>query len=150
MGYGVVRPTLGGLTSKVILLGVTYFLATELLNITEYVGTINDISGRVYFKATDPFNERWQSAWIITAFWDILAFALLCVICYLWAPSQSSQRYAYSEEVGEDSDDEEAQSLTRGKSDGDLSLVKQEKKEKKARDEENYDEEDNSEEDKRE
>lgn len=48
---------------------------------------------QVYFKATDPFNERWQSAWIITAFWDVLAFALLCVICYLWAPSQNSQRY---------------------------------------------------------
>ncbi|KAF5733303.1 transmembrane protein 87B [Tripterygium wilfordii] len=156
MGYGVVRPTLGGLTSKVLLLGITYFLASELLNITEYVGTINDISGRarlflvlpvafldaflilwiftslsrtleqlqvkrssvkldiyrkfsnalavtviasvawivyeVYFKATDPFNERWQSAWIITAFWDVIAYLLLCVICYLWAPSQSSQR----------------------------------------------------------
>lgn len=46
MGYGVVRPTLGGLTSKVLLLGITYFLASELLNITEYVGTINDVSGR--------------------------------------------------------------------------------------------------------
>lgn len=46
----------------------------------------------MYFKATDPFNEKWHSAWIITAFWDILAFALLCVICYLWAPSQNSQR----------------------------------------------------------
>ncbi|CAL8997979.1 unnamed protein product [Prunus brigantina] len=190
MGYGVVRPTLGGLTSKVLLLGTTFFLATELLNITEYVGTINDVSGRarlflvlpdafldaflilwiftslsrtleqlqakrssvkldmyrkfsnalavtviasvawivyeVYFKATDPFNEKWQSAWIITAFWDILAFALLCVICYLWAPSQSSQRYAYSEEVGEESDDEESQSLTRGKPEGDIGLVKQE------------------------
>ncbi|XP_065871095.1 uncharacterized protein [Euphorbia lathyris] len=206
MGYGVVRPTLGGLTSKVLLLGFTYFLASELLDITEYVGNINDVSGRarlflvlpdafldaflilwiftslsrtleqlqakrssvkldiyrkfsnalavaviasvawiayeVYFKATDPFNERWQSAWIITAFWDILAFALLCIICYLWAPSQSSQRYAYSEEVGDGSDDEEAQSLTRGKSDGDISLV--ETKEKKD------DEESETEEDKRE
>ncbi|KAK8567873.1 hypothetical protein V6N13_105820 [Hibiscus sabdariffa] len=191
MGYGVVRPTLGGLTSKVLLLGATYFLASELLDITEYVGTINDVSGRarlflvlpdafldaflilwiftslsktleqlqvkrtsakldlyrkfsnalavaviasvgwitfeVYFKATDPFNERWQSAWIITTFWDILSFALLCVICYLWAPSQSSQRYAYSGDVGEEFDDEEAQSLTRGQSDGDVGLVKQER-----------------------
>ncbi|XP_050210956.1 uncharacterized protein LOC126661184 [Mercurialis annua] len=187
MGYGVVRPTLGGLTSKVLLLGFTYFLASELLDITEYVGNIDDIAGRarlflvlpdafldaflilwiftslsrtleqlqakrssvkldiyrkfsnalaaaviasvawiayeVYFKATDPFNERWQSAWIITAFWDILAYALLCVICYLWAPSQSSQRYAYSEELGEEYDEEEAQSLTRGKPEGDISLV---------------------------
>ncbi|KAL5563234.1 hypothetical protein UlMin_032981 [Ulmus minor] len=214
MGYGVVRPTLGGLTSKVLLLGVTYFLSTELLNITEFVGTINDVSGRarlflvlpnafldaflilwifstlsktleqlqakrstvkldiyrkfsnalavtviasvawigyeVYFKATDPFNERWQSAWIITAFWDALAFALLCVICYLWAPSQSSQRYAYSEEVGEDSDEEEAQSLTSGKSEGDLGLVKQEKKGKNVGETDDYDEEDDAEEDKRE
>ncbi|XP_050378810.1 uncharacterized protein LOC126796089 [Argentina anserina] len=192
MGYGVVRPTLGGLTSKVLLLGATFFLATELLNITEYVGTINDVSGRarlflvlpdafldaflilwiftslaktlehlqtkrssvkldmyrkfsnalavtviasvawiayeVYFKATDPFNEKWHSAWIITAFWDILSFALLCVICYLWTPSQNSQRYAYSEKVGEESDDEECQSLTGGKPEGDIGLVNQEAK----------------------
>ncbi|XP_058089661.1 uncharacterized protein LOC131236471 [Magnolia sinica] len=192
MGYGVVRPTLGGLTSKVLLLGMTYFFATELLDIAENVGTINDISGKarlflvlpnafldaflilwiftslsktleklqarrssvkldiyrkftnalavaviasvawigyeVYFKATDPFSERWQSAWIITAFWDALAFGLLCVICYLWAPSQSSQRYAYTEEMGEE-DLEEAESLTKG-TPGDFALVKQEKKEK--------------------
>ncbi|KAK8626654.1 hypothetical protein V6N13_134288 [Hibiscus sabdariffa] len=211
MGYGVVRPTLGGLTSKVLLIGATYFLASELLDITEHVGTINDISGRarlflalpdafldaflilwiftslsktleqlqakrisvkldlyrkfsnalavaviasvawityeIYFKATDPFNERWQSAWIITAFWDILSFVLLCVICYLWAPSQSSQRYAYSEDVGEEFDEEEAQSLTRGQSNGDVSLVKQELKNGNAG---ISDEEDDSEEDKRE
>ncbi|XP_042499413.1 transmembrane protein 87B-like [Macadamia integrifolia] len=212
MGYGVVRPTLGGLTSKVLLLGVTYFVATELLDITEYVGTINDISGRarhllvlpsafldafiilwiftslsktleqlqakrsaakldiyrkfsnalavaviasvawigyeVYFKATDPFSEWWQSAWIITAFWDVLAFALLCVICYLWGPSQSSQRYAYSEEV-EEFGDEEAQSLTRGTPEGDLSLVKQQKNGKNVEDDD-FDPEDDTEEDKRE
>ncbi|XP_020528731.1 transmembrane protein 87A isoform X2 [Amborella trichopoda] len=164
MGYGVVRPTLGGLTKKVLLLGVTYFLATELLDVAENVGTINDISGKaklflflpdafldaflilwiftslsrtleklqarrssakletyrkftnalavaviasvawigyeVYFKATDPFNERWQSAWIITAFW-----------------------YAYSDEVGEDGDEEEALPLAEGH----VRLVKQEK-----------------------
>ncbi|XP_022935976.1 transmembrane protein 87B-like [Cucurbita moschata] len=214
MGYGVVRPTLGGLTSKVLLLGVTYFLASELLDITEYVGTINDVSGRarlflvlpdafldaflilwiftslsrtleqlqmkrssvkleiyrkfsnalvatviasvawivyeVYFKATDPFNERWQSAWIITAFWNILAFALLCVICYLWAPSQSSQRYAYSDEIGAQSDDEEAQSLNRAKPESELSLVKQDRIEKDVGNTVEFDEDDDREEDKRE
>jgi hypothetical protein len=190
MGYGVVRPTLGGLTSKVLLLGVTYFFATESLDFAENVGTINDISGKarlflvlpaaflnsflvlwiftslsrtleilqakrssvkleiyrkftnalavfviasvawigyeVYFKATDPFSERWQSAWIITAFWDILAFLLLFVVCYLWAPSQSSQRYAYSGEAVDD-DDEEAQSLAKGNLDGDISMTKVDK-----------------------
>ncbi|PWA53920.1 lung seven transmembrane receptor family protein [Artemisia annua] len=216
MGYGVVRPTLGGLTTKVMLIGVTYFLSTELLNITEYVGAISDIAGRarvilvlpnalldaflimwiftslsktltqlqakrssvkldtyrkfsnallitvilavvwigyeVYFKATDPFNEKWQSAWIITAFWDILAFALLCVICYLWAPSQTSQRYAYSEERGEDSDGEESEALYSGTPKGDIGLVKQERREKNGQNEDEFDldEDDGAEEGKRE
>ncbi|KAK4424375.1 Transmembrane protein 87A [Sesamum alatum] len=204
MGYGVVRPTLGGLTSKVLLVGITYFLASEMLNIAEYVGSINDIAGRarvffvlpvafldaflilwiftslsktleqlqakrssikldiyrkfsnalgvtviasvvwigyeVYFKATDPFNERWQSAWIITAFWDILAFALLCVICYLWAPSQSSQRYAYMDSKGEDGDDEETESLCRETPKGSINLVKQDKKDGDSSDQEEAEE----------
>lgn len=61
---------------------------------------------------------------------------------------RTSRRYAYSEEVGEDSEDEEAQSLTKGSSEGDLSLVKQEKE--KNGDAENYDKDNGGEEDKRE
>ncbi|EYU35438.1 hypothetical protein MIMGU_mgv1a004871mg [Erythranthe guttata] len=204
MGYGVLRPTLGGLTTKVLLVGGTYFLASEMLNIAEYVGSINDVAGRarvffvlpvafldaflilwiftslsktleqlqakrsstrldiyrkfsnalavtviasvvwigyeVYFKATDPFNERWQSAWIITAFWDILAFALLCVICYLWAPSQSSQRYAYMDNKGEETDDEEAESLCRETPKGSIGLVEQDRKDGEASDQEEAEE----------
>ncbi|KAI5661499.1 hypothetical protein M9H77_20822 [Catharanthus roseus] len=83
---------------------------------------------KIYFKASDPFNEKWQGAWIITAFWDIVAFALLCVICYLWAPSQSSQRYAYAGEKGEEIEDEERESLFKESSQGDISLVNQERK----------------------
>ncbi|KAL3684642.1 hypothetical protein R1sor_002664 [Riccia sorocarpa] len=176
MGYGVVRPTLGGLTSKVLLLGGTYFLAAESLDVVENVGTINDLSGKarlflvlpvaildaffilwiftslsktleklqarkqvakldlyrkftnalavavvvavvwigyeLYFKATDSYSEGWQNAWIISAFWSILTFLLLCVVCALWTPSQNSTRYAYSEDVGEDFEDEAAIALT--------------------------------------
>ncbi|KAH0465364.1 hypothetical protein IEQ34_005467 [Dendrobium chrysotoxum] len=46
MGYGVVRPTLGGITSKVILLGVVYFIASEALELVEHLGNINDFSGK--------------------------------------------------------------------------------------------------------
>lgn len=46
MGYGVVRPTLGGLTSKVITVGVTFFLASEVLELVENVGAISDLSGK--------------------------------------------------------------------------------------------------------
>ncbi|KAF8406831.1 hypothetical protein HHK36_005952 [Tetracentron sinense] len=175
MGYGVVRPTLGGLTSKVIMLGGTFFLASEVLELVENVGAINDLSGKarlflvlpvamldaffilwiftslsatlnklqarrmmakldiyrkftnalavtvivsvgwicyeLYFKSNDVYNEHWQNAWIIPAFWQVLSFSLLCVICALWAPSQNSMRYAYSEDASEEFDKEETLTL---------------------------------------
>ncbi|XP_058080100.1 uncharacterized protein LOC131228227 [Magnolia sinica] len=175
MGYGVVRPTLGGLTSKVLLLGATFFLASEVLELVENVGAVSDLSGKarlflvlpvaildaffilwiftslsktldklqarrmmakldiyrkftnalgvavivsagwicyeLYFKANDVYNERWQSAWIIPAFWQVLSFSLLCVICALWAPSQNSMRYAFSEDASEEFEDK-AETLT--------------------------------------
>ena len=69
MGYGVVRPTLGGLTSKVLLIGLTYFVATELLDITEYVGTINDVSGRarLFLVLPDAFLDAFLILWIFTS-----------------------------------------------------------------------------------
>ncbi|KAK4383155.1 Transmembrane protein 87A [Sesamum angolense] len=172
MGYGVMRPTLGGITSKVILLGVVYFMASEALELVEHLGNINDFSGKarlflvlpvalldasfivwifsslsktleklqirrsmaklelyrkftnglavsvllsvawigyeLYFNASDPLSELWRRAWIIPAFWTLLAFVLLVVICILLAPSDNPTRYAY--ETGED--DEEGISLT--------------------------------------
>ncbi|KAK9281968.1 hypothetical protein L1049_004877 [Liquidambar formosana] len=168
MGYGVVRPTLGGLTSKVIMLGMTFFLASEVLELVENVGAVSDLSGKarlflvlpvaildaffilwiftslsatlnklqarrmmvkldiyrkftnalavavivsvgwicyeLYFKSNDAYNEQWQNAWIIPAFWQVLSFSLLCVICTLWAPSQNSMRYTYSEDASEEFD----------------------------------------------
>ncbi|XP_057548811.1 uncharacterized protein LOC130827176 [Amaranthus tricolor] len=169
MGYGVVRPTLGGITSKVIMLGATFFLASEVLELVENVGTISDLSGKarlflvlpvalldaffilwifnslsatlnklqarrmmakldiyrkftnalvvavivsvgwicyeLYYKANDAYNEHWQNAWIIPAFWQVLSFSLLSVICILWAPSQNSTRYAFSGDEDFDRDD---------------------------------------------
>lgn len=174
MGFGVVRPTLGGLTSKVVMLGATFLLASEVLELVENVGAVSDLSGKarlflvlpvavldaffilwiftslsktldklqarrlmakldiyrkftnalavavilsvgwigyeLYFKSTDVYNEHWQSAWIIPAFWQVLSFSLLCVICSLWAPSQNSMRYAYSDD-SEDFEREDTLSL---------------------------------------
>lgn len=177
MGYGVVRPTLGGLTLKVLLLGLVYFIASEALELAEHLGNINDFSKKtklflvlpvvfldscfilwifsslsktleklqmrrnmaklelyrkftnslavsvllsiawigfeLYFNATDPLSEMWQVAWIIPAFWTLLAYFLLVVISVLWAPSRNPTRYAYSDEMAEDFD-EEGISLTSG------------------------------------
>lgn len=46
MGYGVVRSTLGNITSKILLLGVSYFVASEALELVEHLGNINDFSGK--------------------------------------------------------------------------------------------------------
>ncbi|XWS65563.1 hypothetical protein CRYUN_Cryun05aG0124400 [Craigia yunnanensis] len=166
MGYGVVRPTLGGITFKVLLLGLTYFVFSEALGMVENLGNIHDLTGKarlflvlpvslldacfivwiyialtqtleklqirrsmakfalyrkftnslaisvllsiawigyeLYFNAANPLSELWQRAWIIPAFWNLLAFVLLILICILWAPSNNPTRYAYSEETGDD------------------------------------------------
>ncbi|CAI5998465.1 unnamed protein product [Closterium sp. NIES-65] len=44
MGYGVVRPTLGGLSGKVMALGAGYFCAVELLDVMQNVGAIDDLN----------------------------------------------------------------------------------------------------------
>ncbi|KAI3677773.1 hypothetical protein L6452_37043 [Arctium lappa] len=196
MGYGVVRPTLGGVTSKVLILGLVYFVASEALELVEHLGNINDFAGRtklylvlpvafldawfilwifsslsktleklqmrrsvaklevyrkftnalalfvllsiawigyeLYFNATDPISELWRIYWIIPAFWSLLAFSLLVVICILWAPSRNPTRYAYAGDTGDDYD-EEAISLTTGvKVDGGEVGTMMERKEKKS------------------
>lgn len=69
MGYGVVRPTLGGLTSKVLLLGGTFFLASEVLEIIENVGTVSDRSGkaRLFFVLPVAFLDAFFILWIFTS-----------------------------------------------------------------------------------
>ncbi|CAK9157548.1 unnamed protein product, partial [Ilex paraguariensis] len=90
------------------------------------------IGYELYFNASDPLSELWRRAWIIPAFWTMLAYILLWVICILWAPSNNPTRYAYSEETGDDLD-EEGISLTGagGKVAAELS-TKMERKERKA------------------
>ncbi|XVE86075.1 hypothetical protein DITRI_Ditri18aG0007300 [Diplodiscus trichospermus] len=170
MGYGVVRPTLGAITFKVLLLGLVYFVFSEALGLVENLGNVNDLNGKarlilvlpvslldacfivwifsalshtleklqirrsmakfalyrrftnslaisvlfsiawigyeLYFNAADPLSELWQRAWIIPAFWNLLAYVLLIVICILWAPSNNPTSYAYSEETGDDLEEE--------------------------------------------
>ncbi|CAM8897865.1 unnamed protein product [Rhodiola kirilowii] len=194
MGYGVVRPTLGGMSRKVLLLGLIYFLASEALDLVEHLGNVNDFSNKakvflvlpvalldacfilwifsslsktleklqirrsmaklelyrkftnslaisvlfsiawigyeLYFNASDPLSEMWRMAWIIPAFWTLLAYLLLGIICMLWAPSHNPTRFAYAEETG---DDEEEGILLGGgaKTAGDVA-IKLERNDRKA------------------
>lgn len=170
MGFGVVRPTLGGLSGKVVGLGCGYMVASLALDVISNVGAIDDLTSseriilvlpvaildaifilwiftslsktlallqtkkashkldlyrkftnalalsvvvsiawigyEMYSKVSDKYNENWQNDWIMAGFWHILTFILLTVICILWAPSQNSTRYAYSEDVADDADEE--------------------------------------------
>lgn len=69
MGYGVVRPTLGGLTSKVMMLGGTFFLASEVLELVENVGAVNDLSGkaRLFLVLPVAILDAFFILWIFTS-----------------------------------------------------------------------------------
>jgi hypothetical protein len=68
------------------------------------VVSVGWICYELYFKSNDIYNEQWQNAWIIPAFWQVLSYSLLCVICVVWAPSQNSTRYAYRDDGSEEFD----------------------------------------------
>lgn len=69
MGFGVVRPTLGGLTSKVIMLGATFFVASEVLELVENVGAISDLSGkaRLFLVLPVAVLDAFFILWIFTS-----------------------------------------------------------------------------------
>lgn len=87
MGYGVVRPTLGGLTSKVIMLGGTFFLASEVLELVENVGAVSDLSGkaRLFLVLPVAILDTFFILWIFTSLSSTLnklqvlaAFSRMC------------------------------------------------------------------------
>ncbi|CAI5975723.1 unnamed protein product [Closterium sp. NIES-65] len=64
------------------------------------------IAYEIFFKVTDPFNERWQADWITGCFWHVLTFALLCIICILLgAPPRPPPGIAYSEDAPDEDDE---------------------------------------------
>ncbi|XVF81991.1 hypothetical protein PTKIN_Ptkin16aG0007100 [Pterospermum kingtungense] len=69
MGYGVVRPTLGGITFKVLFLGLTYFLFSEALGLFENLGNIDDLAGKARLLLVLPVSllDACFIVWIFSA-----------------------------------------------------------------------------------
>lgn len=69
MGYGVVKPTFGGGTPKIMLLGVLYFCASEALELVEHLDNINDFSGKtkLYLVLPVAFLDAWFILWIFSS-----------------------------------------------------------------------------------
>eukprot|EP01024_Parvocaulis_polyphysoides_P036503 TRINITY_DN3244_c2_g2_i2.p1 TRINITY_DN3244_c2_g2~~TRINITY_DN3244_c2_g2_i2.p1 ORF type:complete len:544 (+),score=43.31 TRINITY_DN3244_c2_g2_i2:45-1634(+) len=165
MGYGTVRPTLGGLSKRVIAVGIAYLAAILVYDLYFNVGQIDDLEGwmrillvlpaslldavfilwiftalsrtltqlqkknqgvklmlyrrftnalaitvwiavlwlvyELWFRFSDPDNEKWRYEWLCNAFWYMLNFGFLVLICLLWAPSTNATRYAYQEAEGD-------------------------------------------------
>ena len=157
MGYGVVRPTLGGISVKVVSLdllsllrrgegrppnivrpvddlqpGAKLFLVlpvsafdsvfvlwifnslsrtltqpccgnrrTNCVSIAftnvlarRRAASIGWLAFETWFKSTEMIDKKWESAWMLHAFWHVLSFGLLAAICFLWRPGDGSARYA--------------------------------------------------------
>ncbi|KAE8659472.1 hypothetical protein F3Y22_tig00116962pilonHSYRG00498 [Hibiscus syriacus] len=74
MGHGVMRPTLGGLTSNVIMVGVTFFLASEALELVENAGAVSDLSGkaRLFLVLPVAILDAFFILWIFTSLSETL------------------------------------------------------------------------------
>ncbi|XP_061966217.1 uncharacterized protein LOC133690075 isoform X2 [Populus nigra] len=69
MGFGVVRPTLGSITSKVLVLGLVYFIASEAFELVEHLGNINDFSKKtkVFMVLPVVFLDSCFILWIFSS-----------------------------------------------------------------------------------
>jgi hypothetical protein len=52
-------------------------------------------------------NKYWRHKWTVDALWEVIYFVVFLSIAILWAPSNNSQRYAYSIELSQLEDDSE-------------------------------------------
>lgn len=84
MGFGVVKPTLGGITSKVLLLGGTFFVASEVLEVEENVGAVSDQStkAKLLFVLPVSMMDALFIIWIFTSLLRTLN-KLQVLICFL-------------------------------------------------------------------
>lgn len=48
---------------------------------------------------TGALERDWSGQWVFDAFWEVLYFAVLAAIGYLWRPTENSLRYAYMQEL---------------------------------------------------
>lgn len=69
MGYGVVKPTLGSITSRILVLGVAYFIASESYELVLHLGNINDFSGKIALFLLLPviFLDTFFVLWIFSS-----------------------------------------------------------------------------------
>ncbi|GMI73230.1 hypothetical protein HRI_000992300 [Hibiscus trionum] len=105
MGYGVVRPTLGGVIFKVLLLGLTYFVFSEALGLVENLGNINDLTGKARLFLVLPVSllDACFIIWIFSALSQTLE---KLQIRRSMAKFALYRRYAYCEEMGDELEEE--------------------------------------------
>jgi hypothetical protein len=66
-------------------------------------------SSALFLNDSGGANRNWRMKWTVDALWELIYFVIFVSIAVLWAPSNNSQRYAYSVELTQLEDDEEFQ-----------------------------------------
>jgi hypothetical protein len=61
----------------------------------------------LFLNDSNGTNKNWREKWTVDALWEIIYFLIFVSIAVLWAPSNNSQRYAYSIELSQLDDDNE-------------------------------------------
>ncbi|XP_039172786.1 transmembrane protein 87B [Eucalyptus grandis] len=86
MGYGMVRPTLGGITSRVLLFGGAYLVASESYELVEHLGNINDLSGKTALFLVLPVTllDACFILWIFSSLSKTLEQLQVLMLCLLW------------------------------------------------------------------
>lgn len=62
-----------------------------------------------FLNGSSTANEYWRYKWTVDALWEFIYYLIFVSIAVLWAPSNNSQRYAYSVELSQLEDDSEYQ-----------------------------------------
>ncbi|XP_032366533.1 transmembrane protein 87A [Etheostoma spectabile] len=134
LGYGIVKPRLGALLHRVV--GGRCYM---MFSIVEGILEVNACCGGTWSSfslphftntlifaviasvifiiwSTKTFRRStcladWRELWIDDAFWRFLFSIILLVIMFLWRPSVSNQRYAFSPLLDEDSEEVEKEPM---------------------------------------
>lgn len=61
----------------------------------------------LFLNDSNGTNKNWREKWTVDALWEVIYFLIFVAIAVLWAPSNNSQRYAYSIELSQLEEDAE-------------------------------------------
>jgi len=79
-----------------------HFANTLVLSV---IASVVFMMWNIKFHRLEECLKDWRDLWIDEAFWHFLFSTMLCVIMFLWRPSQNNKRYAFTPLLDAEDDD---------------------------------------------